>query len=405
MRIAWFIHRYAPVVGGSENFAREMVRRCVGRGDHVDVFTSDAQDLSYFTHRSGLRIEAPPISDVDGATVHRLMTRHFPGQRYVGKLLSLIPHWPTQCRFGSYLPHLPGLSQVPGRYDLSIGVAYPYTNFSHAAWRLAHRSGCPLVIVPFLHLASRGYTLPHQIKLLRQADLVVAVTQLEANAMIAFGIDSSKIEVLPMAYTAANVTGGERSRLRMQLRIAADAPVIGQVGALDFNKGTEHLIDAVGRLNQGSDSRIHLILAGTPTPSLTRKLAADGTAKSPWLHILGPFADALLPDIYAAMDIYAMPSRTDSFGIVFLEAWANGRPVVAAAAGGVAEVVRDGVDGLLVPFGEVDQLTRRLSQLIDDPAYARQLGEAGRARLASGWTWDDRFEQFAAMLPNPGHQA
>ena len=86
-----------------------------------------------------------------------------------------------------------------------------------------------------------------------------------------------------------------------------------------------------------------------------------------------------------------MPSRTDSFGIVFLEAWANGLPVVAADAGGVPEVVRHEETGLLVPFGDLDRLSQSIAGLLADPARARQLGEAGRKLVDHGYTWDDRY--------------
>ena len=204
-----------------------------------------------------------------------------------------------------------------------------------------------------------------------------------------------------MALEAEKVTGGDRSHLREQLGIGLDESVIGQVGALDINKGTEHLVEAVSRLNAHCDQPVHLILAGRPTPGFERFLASRAVSDA-WLHVLGPFDDDLLPDLYAAFDIYAMPSRTDSFGIVFLEAWANGKPVVAASAGGVSDVVRDGVDGLLVPFGDVDRIRDSLRRLIHDKAYANSLGEAGRAKLSNGWTWDDRFAQFSKSLNKLG---
>ncbi len=414
LRIAWFIHRYSPVVGGSENFARAIVSRFVARGDSVDVFTSDADDLTYFTHRNGGKVEAPRFSEVDGATVHRIQVRHIPAQRYVGKALSLLPSWHLRCQVGSYLPILPdllgdseygsGTGSRTQKYDLAVGVAFPYTNFSYAAWKLARWSGCPFVVIPFLHLGSKGYTLPHQIRLLKQADLVVAVTPFEANAMAELGLDRSKITILPMAFEAEKVTGGDRVRLRKQLGIGLEESLIGQVGALDYNKGTEHLVEAVSRLNADRDGPIHLILAGRPTPGFERFLTGRNDWPS-WLHVLGPFENALLPDLYAAIDVYAMPSRTDSFGIVFLEAWANGKPVVAAAAGGVSDVVRDEVDGLLVPFGDVPRLEHALNRVVIDKTFANTLGGAGRAKLAQGWTWDDRFEQFRQVIAGPGANA
>lgn len=394
MRIAWFIHRYAPVVGGSENFARAMVSRFVARGDQVDVYTSDAWELSRFTRRSGRKVDLPTFSSVDDAKVHRFAPYHLPAQRYIGKLLSYLPAWKIQCNVGSYLPIIPQLNRVESRYDLTVGVAFPYTNFSYAAWRLAQRSACPFVVIPFLHLGSAGYTRPHQIKLLKQADLILAVTKLEADTLVRFGIDPSKIDVLPMAFDKDKVTGGDRLRLREHLGICDGTTVIGQVGALDYNKGTEHLVEAVDRLNRAASQPIHLILAGLPTSGFLRFLEARSSQNLGWLHVLGPFDDAILPDLYAALDIYAMPSRTDSFGIVFLEAWANGKPVVAADAGGVAEVVRHEVDGLLIPFCDVARLEHALERLITDKAYAHALGESGQSRVATGWTWDDRFAQL-----------
>src|SRR5262245_50714808 len=98
MRIAWFTHRYFPCVGGSEKFGRSIVRRFVAEGHEVDVLTSDAHDLWYFTDRRRRRVEEPAESWVDGARVRRFAIRHHPFQRHVGRLLSYVPHWPTQCR-------------------------------------------------------------------------------------------------------------------------------------------------------------------------------------------------------------------------------------------------------------------------------------------------------------------
>src|SRR5690348_3408468 len=98
MKIAWFVHRYYPCIGGAETFSREMIRRFVAQGHRVDVLTSDAQELAYYTNRTRRRVDQPAKSSVDGATVCRFPVRHFPLQRYVGKLLSYAPHWETRCR-------------------------------------------------------------------------------------------------------------------------------------------------------------------------------------------------------------------------------------------------------------------------------------------------------------------
>src|SRR5947209_18938814 len=154
MRIAWFTHRYHPCVGGAENYGRAVVRRFVAAGHSVDVVTSDAQDLWYFTDRRRRRVDAPAVSTVDGATVHRHEVRHRPLQRYVGRLLSYVPHWPTRCRSASYMPILRGIERVRGGYDAVFALGFPYTVFSYAARLTPRPAGAPLTLTPFLHLST-----------------------------------------------------------------------------------------------------------------------------------------------------------------------------------------------------------------------------------------------------------
>jgi glycosyltransferase involved in cell wall biosynthesis len=401
MRIAWFTHRYHPCVGGSETYGRAMVRRFIAAGHAVDVFTSDALDLWYFTDRGRRRVDAPAVSDVDGATVRRFAVRHFPLQRYAGRLLSYAPHWPTRCRAASFMPILPGIDRVRGPYDVVFAVGFPYTVFSYAGYRTSRDAGAPLILTPFLHLATpddpyrKHYTRPHQIRLLAESDCVVVQTSLEAEAVAGWGIARTQILKLGMAVEHDEVTGGDPLALRHRLGIPGGRKVVGHLGTLDPNKGSTDLVRAVAVLNAArpADDPIHLVMAGASSPDFERFVAAlPGGSPPTWLSLLGPLPLQGRAEFFAALDLFSMPSRTDSFGIVFLEAWANALPVVAAAAGGVIEVVRDGETGLLVPFGAVDRLAGALDRLLNDPGEARAMGRAGRALVESGYTWDERFE-------------
>src|SRR5262249_46361959 len=159
---------------------------------------------------------------------------------------------------------------------------------------------------------------------------------------------------LGMAVEHAEVTGGDPRALRARLGIPDGQKLIGHLATLDPNKGSIDLALAVARLNQRrpADEVVHLVMAGPSSPQFERFLPGmPGGGPPQWLHLPGPLPLESRAEFFAALDLFAMPSRTDSFGIVFLEAWANSLPVVAAAAGGVTEVVRDGETGLLVPFG------------------------------------------------------
>lgn len=400
MRLAWFTHRYHPCVGGAENYGRAMVRRFVAAGHQVDVLTSDAMDLWYFTDRSRRRVVDEGASFVDGATVRRFAVKHLPLQRYVGRLLSYVPHWPTRCRASSYMPILPGIDRVRGDYDAVFAVGFPYTVFSHAAYLTARAAGAPFILTPFLHLATPGdqvnrhYTRPHQVRLLAESDCVVVQTGLEADAVAGWEIPRSRILTLGMAVEHAEVTGGNPATFREALGIPAGATVIGHLATLDPNKGSTDLILAVARINEArpADDPLILVMAGPSSPEFEGFVQGfEGGRLPSWLKLLGPLAMERRPDFFAALNVFAMPSRTDSFGIVFLEAWANGLPVVAADAGGVPEVVSHGETGLLVPFGALDQLAAALKTVTIDRRLAVRLGAAGRDRVERGYTWEERF--------------
>jgi glycosyltransferase involved in cell wall biosynthesis len=97
-------------------------------------------------------------------------------------------------------------------------------------------------------------------------------------------------------------------------------------------------------------------------------------------------------DFFAALDVFALPSRSDSFGIVLLEAWANRAANVGYRAGGVAGVIRDGTDGLLVRCGDRDGLAAALTRLAADTQLRRTLGAAGRERTLRAFRWEDKLK-------------
>ena len=92
-----------------------------------------------------------------------------------------------------------------------------------------------------------------------------------------------------------------------------------------------------------------------------------------------------------------MPSRTDSFGIVYLEAWLNSVPVIAPRAGGVPEIIHDGIDGYLVDFGDVAALANRIELLLKRPEVAKEMGQSGRRYVLAEHTWDHKISRIAEI--------
>src|SRR5206468_4640584 len=126
---------------------------------------------------------------------------------------------------------------------------------------------------------------------------------------------------------------------------------------------------------------VRLILAGPEMPNFRRFWKSVAASIPPGaVQRLGILSEAEKRDFFAALDVFALPSRSDSFGLVLLEAWANGLPNLAYRAGGIADLVRHEDDGLLAPCGDVAALAAMLLRLIEDSALRRRLGDAGQAR-------------------------
>ena len=164
---------------------------------------------------------------------------------------------------------------------------------------------------------------------------------------------------------------------------ATDAPVaIGYAKGLHEYYGALDLMQAVAIISADPTAPpVRLRMAGAGPlearlPGRIVELGLTGIAE-----LLGPLADADLPSFYADLDIFAMPSHREAYGVAALEAGAMELPVVATTVGGIGELVRDGATGLLVSPGEPAALAAALLRLVDDASLRRRLGAGARAHV------------------------
>jgi glycosyltransferase involved in cell wall biosynthesis len=401
MRIAHFIHRYPPALGGSEAYFARLSRHLVERGHQVTVFTTNAYDLESFWGTRG-RCVHPGVNIVDGVQVRRYRLRRCPEQRRILKVLSFLPHRFWQCLTVPCNPIAPDMWRDAGRtnetFDLVHATAFPYGWPLACALRLARRLDVPFVLTPFLHLGDpddprdrtrRVYLSPALLSLVYAADRVFVQTEVERNALIAKRVSEGKIVLQGLGVDLDSCTGGDRRRARSNWEIAESEIVIGHLANNSREKGTVDLLRAAER-SWARGHRFHVVLAGPEMPNFRQFWKHYGPADR--VRRLGILDDRQKRDFFAGIDVFAMPSRSDSFGLVFLEAWANGIPNLAYRAGGVAGVIRHEVDGLLVKCGDLAALTNALGRLRSDSAMRRQLGASGRSRLARDYRWPDKLD-------------
>jgi phosphatidylinositol alpha-1,6-mannosyltransferase len=183
-----------------------------------------------------------------------------------------------------------------------------------------------------------------------------------------------------------------------------DAPVVVCVSRLVPRKGQDTLVRGWSQvLDRHPDARLLLVGGGPLEGTLRRMIAARGLEDS--VVLTGGVPPEHLPAHYVAGDVFAMPCRTrrggldvEGLGMVFLEAAACGRPVVAGTSGGAPETVTDGVTGHVVDPRSPAAVAGVIADLLDDPARARAMGAAGRAWVEQRWSWTTIARTFADLL-------
>jgi glycogen synthase len=410
MRILHIIQRYYPYTGGSEIYFQELSEGLAADGHSVTVLTTDAWDLEHFWASGRRRVEERETIH-NGVRIVRFPVWRAPGppiiypilRRLMVELGRVPGTLPLVRRLSRLTPRVPGLEQYLATtddvYDLvnTTNITLDFTIVP--AMEFARRRGIPHVCTPFIHLGEPGsdyilryYGMPHQIDILQRSSVVLTQTPRETNYLRRRGVDPSRLVELGGWIRPETLEGGDGRRFRQRHQL--DEPIVLCIGAAAYDKGTMHVIEAMQRLWQ-EGRRAHLVLIAsnllTQFEDYWRELPDETRSR---ITLIRSASHSEKLDALAAADVYAMPSRTDSFGIVYLEAWLYRTPVIGALAGGVPDVIADGEDGYLVPFGAEDQLAGRIRSLLDDREAARQMGEKGRAKVLGTM----RFEQKYARL-------
>lgn len=212
----------------------------------------------------------------------------------------------------------------------------------------------------------------------KRADRLIAISEAVRQSMVRFErIPTERITVIPYGLDSEEfVASAVPGRLRSELDLR-DAPLVGFVGRLARPKGADTLLRAFVHVER-QEPQTHLVVAGDgPWRQRLVRLGRDLGLRN--VHFLGWRKDTA--SVLADLDLVAMPSRWEGFGLVALEAMALGKAVVATRVSALPEVVADGVTGLLAGPEDPTSLAEGILQLLQNPALARRMGEEGSRRV------------------------
>ncbi|MEQ7870305.1 glycosyltransferase [Chromohalobacter salexigens] len=341
MNILMFTNTYCPIVGGvSESVQR--LKRCLQRQGHSVLIVAPKLDGQPRFERDVVRVVAM--------------------QRFNGSDFSLpVP--------------------VPGQLYEAIEAFQPDLVHAHhpfllgdTAARVAQTYGLPLIFthhtlyehythyVPGDSPRMQRFAIALASEYTRLCDAVIAPSESIAELLAQRGVRAEKVRVIPSGVDTRTFAQGDGGHWRQRFGIPDDAMVVGHVGRLAMEKNLDFLAAALARfLARHPKARALIVGEGEARMAMHEHAAREGVADR--FHYTGKLHDQALIDAYHAMDAFAFASHSETQGMVIAEAMAAGLPVVAINASGVREVLRDGVNGIMLPRDDIDAFANALETL------------------------------------------
>jgi glycosyltransferase involved in cell wall biosynthesis len=311
-------------------------------------------------------------------------------------------------RFGSELRRVPGDFWALRRYVKAnrIRIIHSTDRPRNAVYSVALGKLTGAKSIVHVHVKwSNAYSKAAQY-CVREADAVFSISKYVTGTVVDMGRPAADV------YTILNAIDTRRwdptidgSSFRRELGIPIDAPLLASVARLFSWKGQRELLQAFA-LVRSERPDLKLAIVGEDASGtgggFRRELEELSVKLGVGQHVIFTGGRSDIPSVMAACDVFALPSFEEPFGLVFLEAMAMERPVVAIDNGGTPEVVEHGRTGLLSPPWDVAALAANIKTLVADPQLRQRFGRAGRARVLDYFNAQrmarDAADAYAAVL-------
>lgn len=365
---------FPPFVGGSAVLFEGIYSRLEHR--RVTVLTDSARSAAEDTERGRLTIERRAIaSDYWGLRKPRAFAHHW---RVGSFIRQLADRRRTLVHCGRSLPE--GLAAALSR--LRGGPQY-------ACWAHGEDLTLQMTVSREMRMLTRW--------IVRGSVGIFCNSEHTAGLAQEVGVRSDRIHIIYPGVDVERFRPRSGAAQRQRLAPGAD-PLILSIGRLERRKGFDLTVRAVARLRQRFPSLRYLVVGDGPDRDYLRALVRE-CGVGDQVTFTGKVAEEELPGLYAACDLFVHPNRiegvdVEGFGIVFLEAAACGKPVIGGATGGVPEAVADGETGKLVSGTDEEELAAAISVLVESPAERARMGESGRRRVESRFTWSRAARQM-----------
>jgi glycosyltransferase involved in cell wall biosynthesis len=225
---------------------------------------------------------------------------------------------------------------------------------------------------------------------LKKFNALAAVSDAVAHRLLAFGVPTEKIKTIA---NGIDVTAFERAQ-PLPLLKAEDGTVVGIVARLDLQKGFEYLLRAARDLCKTTpDLKIVIVGEGPDREKIEEMIEQYGLQS----NVILAGQQSNMPAVYAAMDIFVLPSLNEGLPMTVLEAMAASKPVIATKVGAIGSVIKDGENGLLVNAKDSEGLRNAIASLLSDPERRQRLGDQAHAWVSQNYTSEAMALKYREM--------
>ncbi len=282
--------------------------------------------------------------------------------------------------------------------DLNLAV------LARGGSRASHRSVLRLVVMQHMQIGVDKRDLLHRWHFARVDAWIAPLPSLALQTRERTTMTADRIHVIPFGIALERFSASDapsRRAARRALDLPIDVPLIGVIGRLDYGKGQEYLVQALSLLvHDGVDA--HVLIVGEETrgelqgyDAVLHSLVAERKLHDR-VHFRVFTRD--VTSVYRCLDVFALTSLAETYGMVTIEAMASALPVVATRSGGTPDIIRDGETGLLVPPADARALADALARLLADPAYAADLADAAREDALRRFSREVACDRYEAVF-------
>ena len=399
MKLLIVVKNYYPSVGGTQIFFQKLAEYCVQQfGFQVQVYTIDSYFGSEKNYYKRINCTEECINGV--------FVKRFPYRRWHQKpfLLAQKAYIKVFGKSSDYLsirrtgPWSSSLQKAIERTDADVivGATSSYKYMTYPLIRHKLKNAKPFIYQGALHINEKQGIANYVLESIQQSEFYLANSSYERNVLIRMGVPSKSIKVLGIAVEHDITKLQFDMQYRKQLQFAPAQPLIAFIGRITKLKSIDILVKAMPLISKQIPD-ICLLIAGynnnyaDELKHLVNLLPSDVSNR---IHFKLDITVFEKNSIYNSIDLLVLPSKSESFGLVFLEAWAFKRAVIGTKIGAIESIIANGTDGVLFNPDNPEHLASCIIDILKNKDKKNQLGLEGYKKLISNYSWEVVGEKF-----------